>query len=318
MEKFCPKCGKTIQEGTFCRDCEEPTLTYKEMKVKLCPSKRAFYQGTWSKYDDLHALTQKIVENKVKDDVDLVRGLEAYPKIEQHTGLKEDKDIIIRKGRYEYKLPISVEVTLSPKVSKIGNNYYEGILQVRNTRKEITEYIKDYVLDKEKAIVINNIVEDGDNADFYFADKSNIRPMAQKLRRKYGGYIKENAKLHSRDMQESTETYRYTSIIHFPTFKEGDIIEKDGEIYKVTSLGKLISAKNIRKGKKTSFKYEEDSNIEVKEVKETQVSQDRPHLEVLHPETYQSIDVENPFNLHPKPGQSVNIVMHDEKPYLVT
>lgn len=319
MKKFCPKCGKTITSGVFCEDCKERKISYKPLKVKLCPSKRAFYQGSWSKFQNLHELTKKLVKNKVKDDVTLIEGLERYPDILQRTGMKAKKEIIVLKNKYEYKIPITVEITYSPKIKKIDSTYFEGILQIKNARKEIKDYIKKYILTNSKQIFVNKVEDKGNRVDYFFAEKKFIRPLALKLQRKYGGFIQENSHHHSYDHEKGQDIHRYNNLIVFPSFVVKSIIELDNKPYQVTNLGKLISARNLNNHKKTSFKYYKDLHEEIKIMKKhkTTVSQKHPNLEVIHPKTYQSIKTKNPYDKEVTIGQKTKVILHKNKPYIV-
>lgn len=315
MDKFCPKCGKTINKGRFCLECNPETIQLKQIKIKLCPSKKVFIQGKWSDFEDLRELTERLLKKFVKQKVTLITGLEQYEDLLQKTGMKKELDTIVEHQDQEYLVPIHVEITYSPKYAKLGSTYYEGILQVRNTRQEVKEYIQKYMQKNE--ILINKEVHKQKESDYFFVNKRKMKPLAQKIMRNFGGVVDSNAQLFSHNKQTSKDIYRVNVLVILPDFKEKDVIRYKEKPLLITGLDKIITSLNLETNKKFTFQYDLNEKYELLPKQKTTVSQIRPELEVLHPKTYQSTRCENPLKIEVTPGQKITVVEDNKKLYLI-
>ncbi|MFT4261094.1 MAG: NMD3-related protein [Candidatus Woesearchaeota archaeon] len=309
MKKFCPKCGKTITAGTFCNDCKETDIEYKKISIQLCPSMRYFYKGKWTKFKNLRELTKKLVKQNINQKVELEKGLEQYELLTK-PGIKKDFEITIIHKNYVYPITIYIETTYSPTVAKLGSEYYEGILQVRNTRKEVNQYIKNY-LQKNK-ILTNNIVEKKDSADFYFIDKKKLKKVALQVIKNYSGTLDLNEQLFSRNHQTSKDIFRVNALLTIPSFKEKDVIILENQPILITALGKENTGIDLEKNKKTTFPFNQKIHDSVKILKKhkTQVTTTNPQIEILN-KNYQSTKAKNPLKLDLNIGQKVTVVYHN-------
>lgn len=321
MKKFCPKCGKSIDKGSLCKSCEEVNLEFKPIKIKLCPSKRVFHKGSWTKYSDLRKLTEKLLKDNVKSNVKLIEGLEVHKEILEKNGFSDDVDVLVEFEKEEYPIPINVEVTVSPSISKLGSIYFEGILQLRNATKEAKEYVKNYVeKNKSKNVFVNNVVEKKDSVDYYMVSKKHIEPLALKIVRNFGGLIDANAQLFSYNSQTSKDIFRLNTLVTLPKFVIGDVVIKDDRLVKITGTSKIITGTNLLLGKKYAFTLNDKEINDIVPIKKhkVRITKIRPQLEIMDPVNYESVHVKNmiykPEEL--RDGKKVSIVEYKGQYYL--
>jgi len=317
MAKFCPICGKTIEKGKLCENCREPTFNYRIIKIKLCPSMKVFQKGKWSKFADLRTLTQKLITGELGKTAKLQQGLEEYPDLLEKTGLKKELPIVIKVDNETYEIPIQVEVTTSPGISKQGSTYFEGILQLRHANAEVKEYIKRYVA-KTKNVFVNNVVEKKDSVDYYFVTKRHIMPLATKVIRNFGGYVSQNPQLFSHNKQTSKDLYRLNVLLVVPKFKKGDIVLVNKKPILLRKMSKIIVGLDLSKGKIMNFTFDEkkEQEIEILKKQKTIITKVYPDLEILSPEDFQPVQAENPLKLEFKIGQKV-VVVKAKKYYIL-
>lgn len=316
MKKFCPKCGKTITKGKFCQDCKEIELEYKPIKIKICPSKKYFFQGKWSPFENLNELTQKLVNQNFKQKVIVNQGLEKYELLDK-PGIKKDFEITIIHEEYEYPLNIYVETTYSPGVAKLGSQYFEGILQLRNTNKDIINFTNNYMTKNE--VYANDTQEINDGIDYYFVHKKKIQTTANALIKEFGGYLDINEQLFSRNHQTSKDIYRINAKLTFPKFQKNDVITYNDQVIYITNLSKEISGLNLEKEKKETLQFnqktEQEFNILIKQ--KTQIITTTPTITILD-KNYQPKNANNPLKIkNYKIGKNAWFVEHKQKYYLV-
>ncbi len=321
MDKFCPKCGKKVKKGVFCASCEEKTLEYKPVKIKLCPSKRYFHKGQWRGFRDLRSLSEKLLRQSVKEEtVVLTAGLEEYKDLLDKPGLKKEIPLAVAYEDREFLLPVEVEVTYSPGISKVGSTYYEGVLQLRNATTESKDYVKKFVLRRSKKdVLVNKVVDKKSSVDYYFTAKKKMRPLALKLVRNFGGYISENPQLFSKDKQTSKDIFRQNVLVELPPFREGDVVVVDERPVLVKKTEKIITGVNLETGKKTTFSYSAGNaeSFKVLGKEKTSVVQVEPGLSVLRPDTYQPVKALNPLKIKFVPGQKARFVRYKNKYYVL-
>lgn len=127
------------------------------------------------------------------------------------------------------------------------SNYFQGILQLRNPNKEVTNFIakQDNIM---KQVKVRNGI------DFYFTSNKILKSLGYKLQKMFSGELKFSAKLHTRSRQTSKELYRLNVLFRIPKFKKGDTVQYKGEPIKIISLGKKVFAKK-ENGKKVTLRY---------------------------------------------------------------
>ncbi|MBW2966094.1 hypothetical protein KY342_03245 [Candidatus Woesearchaeota archaeon] len=136
------------------------------------------------------------------------------------------------------------------------NQYYEGILQLRNPLKEVINIIK-VLIEKRKGVYIAKEEKVRGGVDFYLSDWKYLIDIGNKLQKKFGGEIKTSRKLWGIKRQTSKKVYRVVLLLRLPTVKIGDIVEYRGKKVKIKEFRKKISAVDTETGKRMLIKYDE-------------------------------------------------------------
>jgi NMD protein affecting ribosome stability and mRNA decay len=136
------------------------------------------------------------------------------------------------------------------------NQYYEGILQLRNPSKEVIERIKG-LIQKRKDVYIAKEEKVKGGIDFYISDWKYLIDIGNKLQKRFGGEIKTSRKLWGVNRQTSRKVYRVVVLLRLPIVKIGDIVEFRGKKIKILEFRKRISAADTETGKRMLIKYEE-------------------------------------------------------------
>ncbi len=191
-------------------------------------------------------------------------------------------------------------------MKKSNDKYFEGILQLRNITQEIIDFIEKK-LNKTKELNISKIVEQKKGLDLYMTDKRKMERLALDLQKEFGGILKKSPQLFSKNRQTSKNIYRLNICLKFCDFKKGDVIKVNNKYIKVTNTGKKISGIDLTFNKKISLDVED---FEILKEYKTLVSKVKPRIEVIHPETFQSVPVENKAKV--KVEQKVNVVVNDK------
>ena len=267
------------------------------MILKLCPSGRYFWKNKWKKFENLNdlfiELFGKVPEELQKNELVLKPGIKRKCKI-------------VKNGK---KIVLQIEVTLSPKLSKEKSQYYEGILQVKNCDTEITDFIRNELKKaNKKGIFITQEKLEKNRADFFITNQTYMKSLAVKLQKEFGGKISLNPTLFSRNRQTSKELYRLTIMLDIPKIRKNDVIIADNKIFVVNSAREKIHVVDL-KGKKTALPYK---NYKELTKQETRITKVYPQIEIMDPETYQSIEIQNKkLKKNYKLEQKVKVVYHN-------
>lgn len=175
----------------------------------------------------------------------------------------------------------------------MNSEYFEAILQLRKPRDEIVEFIEHETKARKTAFIAKKKkVQNG--IDFYMSSQHFSQSLGKKLQQKFGGELKISQKLYSRNRLTSKETYRVSIFFRPFDFKVGDVVKIGDKIVSISALGrKNIAGTDLFTNKKANVEIK-DKKIEILEKRKTVVSKTYPSLEVIHPDTYQSVPVKNP------------------------
>ncbi|RMF55032.1 hypothetical protein D6745_03365 [Candidatus Woesearchaeota archaeon] len=287
--KFCPKCGKKNKTGALCSKCK-PKTPVKDVSITVCECRKYFSKNRWIHFNSIKELIRKIT----KTDAKIMENIPLKPGLEKKIDIKGDKK----------KIKVTVKVTLCHNCRKRNSQYYEGILQIRNPYKEVMSFIRQQETKMNKrGIYINRKNEVVNGFDFYFSDSKFLKNFVYQVQSKYGGTVKINSHLYSRDYLTSKNIYRLNAVIRFPEFHVSDVLVVKNSPVMVEKLSKKVIGRNLRTKKRIVFSY---GDYEILEKVKTTVSKVYPKLEVLDPETFQSTPTKNQKRL--KVGQKVTVV----------
>ncbi len=92
---------------------------------------------------------------------------------------------------------------------QLHSDYYQAIIQLRPSTKELEKFIEDAFKDKNNVWIAKRVnLKTG--VDYYISSNKFARGLGVQLKRKFGGSLKESAKLFSRDKITSKDLYRVT------------------------------------------------------------------------------------------------------------
>jgi len=137
------------------------------------------------------------------------------------------------------------------------DNYFQGILQLRNTNKKLLEFVKNQIKKENNPnVYISKTAKVKGGTDLYLTSNKFLRKIAKKLKKEFTGKLKESENLFSRDAQTGKNIYRLNVLFRQLNIKRGDIITYRGEKVKITEIRDKIQAKNIKTGKRVYFNLE--------------------------------------------------------------
>jgi len=336
--ELCTKCGeKEIFLDGLCKECylnKNPLLiSFKPVKILVCCfCHKYFSKGKWTGFRKIDDVVKDIVQKRLvfNDDarINSFKLRPVIPKYKEGPNVKVNINTEITVfGTYpgkktvvkeEYALPVKLIFILCPRCSRHKSGYFEGVLQLRNVDDEVIDYAVDEARKQnQRGIFITKKLKVRNGFDIYLTKRGYIHELGRELLNKFGGETKASKKLFSRDKQRSRDIYRINVLFRQSKFRKGDILNIDGELFKIRNTDKNITLINIKTGKKTLIIPKHLKVKTAEEVKETIVSLVFPHVEVLHPETFQSVKPENIKNRKFKVNQKVKVVVLESKVWLV-
>ncbi len=317
--KFCPRCGKKGIVGEMCNRClaevRGSVLEYKPINIKVCiASKRFFYKNKWIGFSNLEDVIKKIAKEKIKQDVKKIKPL--MPEIMFKPGINYDIEIEVDiSAKEKYFVTARVEMTVSPQFSKIGTQYFEGCLQVRNPGSRVEEYIeKDFENAGKRGVFVSKRTPIKNGYDLLVSSQRYVQNLGKRLQQEFGGELKVTSKLFGIDKITSKELYRVNVFYEAPLLSKNDVVKIGNKIIKITNVKQTISGVDLKTGNKVGFKGKNEKP-ELLEKKETTVVKDYPAIGVLDPETYQPVKAENSKKV--KIGEKVLVVEDCGKFYIV-
>lgn len=317
--KFCPKCGKKDIAGDFCNSCSAEILStmleFKEIVIKICPVCMSyFFQNRWVRFDEIAVVARKLAKENIKKRISAEIN-PILPDVEFAVGKKYSFEIEIALSKKEkYYLPARIVMMKCDKCGKINTNYFEGVLQLRNPRKDAVDFImNDLKKQKDKGVFITDEKRAGNGTDYYMTSQRYLQNLGYKLQKVFGGILKINPRMFTRNKQTSKDVFRVNVYFELLDFGNDDVVKCGGKIIRITSTGKNISGVNLETGNRSSFHCKEDAVV--LKTEKTEVIKVYPHIEVLNPETYQPLKIENKKKV--SIGEHVDIIIDGSRAFIV-
>lgn len=240
MQRFCPKCGKTIPEekmiNNFCLNCyveDNQVITAPTFEITYCPKCGKL------KY------ARKIYENTDNLEKELVKHI----RIRDLEQAKPNVTLVLDFDKHEYYVKVLVKALIARSIQEIAmekdislrvdncenclkhsSNYYTTILQLRfdsqklhkelqpvlvNQIKNQVKTINNADSNKNKPFYIAKTVEQKNGIDFYFNDSDHSEKVRKTLLyNKHAKTWQKTRTLVTAD-KDGRRKYRHTICIHF-------------------------------------------------------------------------------------------------------
>tara|TARA_Y100000310_G_scaffold329394_1_gene399170 strand:- start:23356 stop:24027 length:672 start_codon:yes stop_codon:yes gene_type:complete len=189
--------------------------------------------------------------------------------------------------------------------------YYEAIIQVRPRKSEIEKFIESSLKDTHKADLSKKKRTKG-GIDYYISSWKYASALGNLLVKRFGGKLTLSKKIFGKSKKKGRVVYRASILYRIFPFNKGDILACDEKVVSITSIGKKIVGKNLMNGKKRTV--DQKKGYEILEKNKTVISKTHPNLEVINPEDYQSVSVQNPRKVL---SNKVEVVIYKGKVYLI-
>ncbi len=136
------------------------------------------------------------------------------------------------------------------------NQYFEGILQLRNPNSLVIDFINKQVENKQ-GVFISKRVNVINGIDLYFSSQRFLQNLGRKLQKTFGGELKVSTKLHGVRRITSKLLYRVNVLFRLPTVKKGDTVRIRGEDFEILGMGRKVIGRSKETGRKERLEYED-------------------------------------------------------------
>ncbi len=345
---FCIECGKEDEKlfKGLCSSCfasgTKLITIPSEVEIEICAHCSSIHVG------DKWLVTEQSEEEIIAETI----ASESVPEKDAKEVVLEI-DLINQKGsifeilvnargkvlevpvKREYETKVKINRNSCPECSKYASGYYEAVLQLRADERQLESYeiqnaneiIKsqlDKLSRKNRMAYLSQKLELKEGFDYYFGSYKAARKISNALKEQMGGILGESPRLMGRDKSAGKDLYRIWISLRLPTFQKRDFIIYDNHVGYVIDLnGRKIVICDLDTLETRSISWREYSNIEMiagkGDVKTTTVTSKTPtEIQLLHPDTYQPIDLDIlPEQENMNIGDQVEVVEIRGKIYII-
>lgn len=336
---FCPQCGSTDKEMIegLCKDCFlkdfELISLPEEIIVTVCAHCHSnLKEGKWK---DLGLPEEEIIYRALEEAItieELVENPEIELEILQMRGsiaecLIQIKGFVLGDEIIqEYHSNVRLNKSVCPDCSKFNSGYYEAVIQLRADQRHLSKLEiesadnavnskLDKMWEKNRTAYLAQRAEMKEGIDYYIGSQKSARKVISALRDQLGGVVKESPRLISQDKSTGKGLYRTWFSLRLPEFEIGDFIEYEGHLGQVKSFdGRKIIVTDLQGSDSFSVLWKEYDNItslaKTSDIQITNITSKSPtEIQILHPETFQPVDLPINDNLEGfEIGEEVNVI----------
>ena len=215
----------------------------------------------------------------------------------------------------EVTVPVSIGRGTCDRCGRIAGDYWESLVQVRATDRTPTtaevdravELAESYIADRDdkgdRNAFITTVDRHDDGVDLKISANQMGEAIAHRIVREFGGEVSASETLVTED-EDGNELYRVTFVARLPPFTPGDVIDPDDEggPVLVTSAHGNLKGVRVTTGERYEAAYEDGLAPDARRLGRREDSQrttvvtveDEHAVQVLHPETYESVTVARP------------------------
>ncbi len=304
---------------------EPPLVVYS----RICPTcGSVFKKGKWTSKEDeggtiIESVKDELKINKQAQNTEMTLSPKQldYSRYMVHVEAKATINGAAIDAAHDVEVRINRETC--EMCSRISGGYFEAIVQIRAdkripTREEldkcrsIAEEVAARAQEKgDRLAFIAKNVELDEGIDLYVGEIKLGKQICRAIIDVFGGRFAESPKLVGQ--KHGVDLYRITFALRLPEFVRGDIISADERVIEVQSCGKHVSGIDIETGRRfiENFNYLMDvKKLGRREdaVPAVLVSDEGKTIQVLDPDTYESITLKRPDFLSAEPGSEVKII----------
>ncbi len=345
---FCPQCGETEEElvDGICKSCflEELILAQlpDELEITVCAHCNSRLESV--KWQDLELSDEEIILNTLQKHIKLNERAQS-PKINVETLFERgsviecmvhvEAEVLGQIVHQEYSLKFKIIRTVCPECSKIASGYYEAVIQLRaqdrvldneeiGTADALIGENIDKISRKNKMAYISERAVLKEGIDYYVGSSKVAKRLVGTLKDHLGGNVKESPRLTGRDKSAGKDLYRTWISLRIPYFRLHDIIRYRNHMGPVMAMdGKRVQFEDFDTGNLISVQWRKHGKIETiarrEDITKTTLTAKTPNsIQILHPDTYEPIDIEiNPESVDMRIGSEVPVVILDGKVFLL-
>ncbi len=339
---FCVECGKEgeIYKDGVCVECYLKNHSFtsgpKLIDIGYCTHCESYkYKNTWflepfenvlkkwilHYFEISKELTNIKIEPKCQESSDGIHCFVVINGMLNGHQISESHDVIV----YLKKNVCDV-------CSKRFGGYHEAIIQVRAknrilSKSELLEIqtnveheVKSMYNKGNRGLFITDIGIERGGIDFFLSEKSAALAIVKKLQKQNGGELKISSR--NVGMKDSRQVYRMTYLLRLPAFQKEDFIYYEGKYYYLTS----ISSNKLQAIELSTL---EENIIDIKNTDQIKVlggseliekmilvSEHGEEIQIMHPGTYEIIEIKKPKNISIK-DKVVKVVNIDGNHFLL-
>jgi nonsense-mediated mRNA decay protein 3 len=332
---FCPKCGEDTDVffDNVCKQCFTQNRTLVKcaqvLYTRICATCGSlFKRGKWSSGEDEEKTIIECVKGSLEHDPqahDLKLDIKIKPLDYSRYRVHIDGSGKIKGAPIEIALDTEVRISRETcdTCSRIAGGYFEGIVQIRADKRiptseelgKCTQIAEDVAsrsrMKGDRLAFIANILELDEGVDYYVGEMKLGKQICRAIIDVYGGKFLESPKLVGQ--KNGVDLYRITFALRLPEFVKGDIISVGDKVIEVQNCGKHVTGIDLETGKR--FMENFNDLIDVKKLGRKQdaipavlVANEERTIQVLDPDTYETITIKRPEFLSAEQGNEVKIV----------
>jgi len=334
-KQFCPKCGKETDVfcGKVCRECfiEKHKLVECPLVIhtKTCPTCGSFFRkGKWAFTEDeseniLDSVRDAIKIDSQAENVEVFLTPRKLDSPLYHVGIEVTAEINGVELTSETETEVRVRKESCLTCNRIAGGYFEGIVQIRAenrlpTKDELkrSEKIAHELAGRsqnkgDRLAFISKITERDEGIDVYVGSTKLGTQICRAVIDVFGGKYTESPSLVGQ--KDGVDIYRVTFALRLPEFVRGDIVSVNDRVIVVQKYGKHVRGIDLETGKKIVEPTDRVGKI-IKlgsvddAVSTVLVTYEGKTIQVLDPETYESVTIRKPEFLNVEAGDEINII----------
>lgn len=319
---FCPQCGKTGVKlfNGLCSSCfTEKTSLIKvphDIDITICAQCGSIQKkGKW--LDSTLTIEDTVIKT-VSEHVELDKSVSDVNISIQFLNIRGsvfeclvnvDAEVLGERITREFVVNVKINKSTCIACSKYASGYYEAVIQLRADSRflsnEEIEVADKCIMNKLKSLskkdkmaYISQRIAIKEGIDYYVGSYKSARKLVETLKNEFGGVSQESPRIMGRDKDSGKDLYRVWISLRLSQFQKFDFVEYDDIIAQVENFtGSKIYLKDLKTRNLISVKWNEyhDLNVIAKkeEIRKTIVTAVTPKsIQILHPDTYQPIDIE--------------------------